>query len=388
MNNDQDYHQPNSYQPPAAPSSPPPIQPAAQPTWPPQQPVSTTPPSTPAVDLARQQLADAFKHEVAANPEPVASPNTQPANYNPYRQMPTTYNMPAAATAEPAVPAPVQSPPPAPVNYSAPYQQPAPVHGQVEAPERSVADIKQQLLKSVHGANQRPASRWKPMLIALVVGLVFLSINYNEVALAQIRQYVSPSSSLSTPVIIDPSSQVEISNEPRLIIPKINVDVPVVYDEKTYDEARIQQALEHGVVHYGDTALPGQIGNNVIVGHSSNNFFNGGKYKFAFVLLDRLEKDDTFILHYKGERYIYKVYNKQIIEPTDFSLIQPTNKPVVTLITCTPPGTAWHRLVVQAEQISPSTANAKPANTHIPDDIDSPVPGNAPSLWSRFWDSF
>lgn len=263
-----------------------------------------------------------------------------------------------------------------------------PISGVIESHQRSIAQIKQQLLRSVRTDSTKPTGRWKPFIVALSVGLAFLGITYNEIAVAQFKQYVSPGSSLSTPIIIDPNSNIQIGLEPKLIIPKINVDVPVVYDVTTYDEAEIQDGLERGVVHYGNTALPGQNGNNVIVGHSSNNFFNSGAYKFAFVLLDRLEKGDTFILHFKGQRYIYKVFNKQVIEPNDFSLIQPTDSPIVTLITCTPPGTSWHRLVVQAQQISPDPTQVQDVKRDIPQDINTPVPGNAPSFWQNFFNLF
>lgn len=255
--------------------------------------------------------------------------------------------------------------------------------------ETSVAELKKQLLAEVAGANQpKPLERWRPLISAVLVGLAYLAITYNEVAIAQVKQYISPGAALTTPVIVDPTTEVAIGKEPKLIVPKINVDIPVVYDVTTFDETAIQQGLERGVVHYGNTALPGQIGNNVIVGHSSNNFLNTGKYKFAFVLLNRLEEGDNIILHYKGTRYIYRVFNKEIIQPNDFRLVQPTTKPVVTLITCDPPGTNWRRLVVQAEQISPDPAGAEESDVHIPQDIQTPVPGNAPSIWQRIGEWF
>jgi LPXTG-site transpeptidase (sortase) family protein len=104
------------------------------------------------------------------------------------------------------------------------------------------------------------------------------------------------------------------------------------------------------------------------------------------VLLFRLELDDTFVIHHEGTRYVYKVTNKQVIEPSDFSLIQPTKKPTVTLITCTPPGTSWKRLVIQAEQISPDPSEATKASSSETIEADI-VPSNAPSFWSELWDS-
>ncbi len=234
---------------------------------------------------------------------------------------------------------------------------------------------------------RRSKHHWAPLMISFTVGFLILLAQYNQVIFALAKQYVSPGNSLRSPIIIDPNAKVDVGPESRIIIPKINVDVPIVYDIGSRDESAIQTALERGVVHYHETALPGQAGNNVIVGHSSNNFLNSGKYKFAFVLLDRLELNDTFILHYKGTRYVYKVTNKQVIEPTDFSLTTPTKQPTVTLITCTPPGTSWHRMVIQGQQISP-TPTAKQIKTttataEVPADTPEVVPGNSPSLVNR-----
>ena len=256
----------------------------------------------------------------------------------------------------------------------------------------TVADLKSQIAKKVgtHAKKVKDSHHFKPLLTAFAVGAAFLLINYNQIVVAQVRQFISPGSTISTPIIVDPNEALAVGDESRIIIPKINVDVPVVYDVTTYDEQAIQNALERGVVHYGTTPVPGQPGNNVIVGHSSNNFFNSGKYKFAFVLLDRLEVGDTFILHYQGTRYVYRVSNKQIIEPNDFSVIQPTAVPTTTLITCTPPGTSWRRLVVQAEQISPEPTAQTPAERNpLPAEAQPDiVPGNAPSLWQRILNWF
>lgn len=257
---------------------------------------------------------------------------------------------------------------------------------------QSVADVKSKLLAKVRQpakSNGFWARNGKALIMAGLVMFILLFANYNQLFIAQVKQFISPGNSLNSPIIVDPNAEVAIGDEARIIIPKINVDVPVVYDIKTYDENAIQAGLERGVVHYNNTSVPGKAGNNVIVGHSSNNFFNTGKYKFAFVLLDRLEVGDTFILHYGGVRYIYKVSNKKVISPNDFSLIQPTATPTTTLITCTPPGTSWNRLVVQGEQISPSPTKAKPdANAIQPEDVNSVVPGNSPSLLDKIFGWF
>lgn len=196
--------------------------------------------------------------------------------------------------------------------------------------------------------------------------------------------------------LIQPSRQVNdiplitsgaVSNKPEIIIPKINVQIPVVYGVNTVDDSAVQKALENGVVHYADTAMPGQNGNLVIVGHSSNNIFNPGKYKFAFVLLSRLENGDTFYIQKDGKRYTYQVYVKKIVPPTDVSVLGPADKPATaTLITCDPPGTSINRLVVTGVQISPDPSTNVAAGSENSVATSSKfIPGNAPSLWSRMW---
>jgi sortase A len=223
--------------------------------------------------------------------------------------------------------------------------------------KKVAADIRDKVRKKAEERAQKikKSHHFKPILAALGVGLIFLFINYNQVVFGGVKQYLSPSLASNTPIIITPDSGGKVGAEPMIIIPKIGVQAPVVYSEKSYDENKVEAALEHGTLHYGTTALPGQIGNVSILGHSSNNVFTPGAYKYVFVNLDRLDVGDTIYLNYKGQRFTYKVsVAHKVVPPNDVSVIAPTTKPIVTLITCTPAGTNLNRLIVQAEQIDPS----------------------------------
>ncbi|HEX5394968.1 MAG TPA: sortase [Candidatus Saccharimonadales bacterium] len=215
----------------------------------------------------------------------------------------------------------------------------------------------------------------------IVVIFVVLFSFFNERFIAP---FIQPSRSLSNVPLI---TNTPVGPDPQIIIPKINVQIPVIYNLKTIDEEAIQNALEGGVVHYADTALPGYNGNAVFVGHSSNNIFNKGKYKFAFVLLSRLEPGDTFYLQKDGKRYTYEVYQKKIVKPNDVSVLGPSDRAATaTLITCDPPGTSINRLVVTGEQISPSPSKNKPLQSkgRIAEQTKV-IPSNSESLWSRIW---
>ncbi|HET8709370.1 MAG TPA: sortase [Candidatus Saccharimonadales bacterium] len=223
----------------------------------------------------------------------------------------------------------------------------------------------------------------------LVVVVIFLFGFFNEVVIAP---FIQPNRTASaTPIIVDPSS-VTVSDKPQIIIPKINVQIPVDYSQTTINEADIENALEDGVVHYPTTEKPGEKGNAAFFGHSSNNIFNKGKYKFAFVLLHELVPGDTFYLTYQGKVYIYKVIDRKIVDPTDVQVLDdvPGQVATATLITCDPPGTSLHRLVVVGQQISPDpSGNHKPSQPNAPptSTATTELPGNGPTLWTQLWRS-
>lgn len=222
---------------------------------------------------------------------------------------------------------------------------------------------------------------------ALVVFFLLFSF-FNE---RFISPFIRPSGNVSaTPIIVDPNSTGPVGPESKIIIPKINVEVPVIYDVQTIEEEAIQEGLERGVVHYPTTPNPGEIGNAVIFGHSSSNILNKGKYKFAFILLKSLEDEDTFIIQKDGKRYVYKVYNKYVTPPTDFSVLAASDKSIVTLITCDPPGTSTNRLIIQAEQIFPDPAQNKPSSKAQDITVVQPeqLPSNSVSMWQRIKNLF
>jgi len=218
-----------------------------------------------------------------------------------------------------------------------------------------------------------------------IVVLIFMFSFFNERIIAP---FIQPSRTVSNIPIIAGSG--DVGPDPEVVIPKINVEIPVVYDTAATNDTVIQQDLQQGVVHYAGTANPGQNGNLVIVGHSSNNIFNPGKYKFAFVLLHQLQPGDTFYLLKDGKRYTYQVYKRQVVAPNDVSVLGPADKPATaTLITCDPPGTSNNRLVVTGEQIDPSPAgNIAAASQTAVTQSATIIPGNSPSLWSRLTNWF
>jgi LPXTG-site transpeptidase (sortase) family protein len=219
---------------------------------------------------------------------------------------------------------------------------------------------------------------------ALVV-VIFLFSFFNEIIIAP---FIQPSrSSASVPVIIGDGGSIAPTPNPEVIIPKINVEIPVDYSETSTNEATIENDLEDGVVHYPSTVLPGQNGNAAFFGHSSNNIFNPGKYKFAFVLLHTIIDGDTFYLSYNHTVFVYKVISTSVVSPNDVAVLGSVSgqTATATLITCDPPGTSLNRLVVVGQQISPNpTTDTTPTVTEASAAAPTVLPGNGPTLLSRF----
>lgn len=265
---------------------------------------------------------------------------------------------------------------------------------QPSAPQdsRSVSEIKSQIISKARAQAKPKNPHLQSLLFGLSMGTVVVAIMlfsfFNERIIAP---FITPSRVVSsTPIITDPNSTA-VGKDPKIIIPKINVEIPVVYDEPSIQEEAVQKALERGVLHYATTPKPGEKGNAVIFGHSSNNILNSGKYKFAFVLLSRLEDGDTFMLEKGGKRYVYRVFRKEVVAPTDLSVLDSHgDKSTVTLITCDPPGTSINRLIVVGEQISPSPSSnvASSVKKDVATRTPAQLPSNSPSLWSRMTNWF
>jgi sortase A len=137
----------------------------------------------------------------------------------------------------------------------------------------------------------------------------------------------------------------------RMEVPKIGLDW-IVVSGVDVDE------LKKGPGHYPDTPLPGQVGNVAIAGHRTT-------YGAPFYRINELVAGDDVILTTPAGRYVYKVTNQFIVEPSQSEVLDPTNGPMLTLTSCHPRYSAKKRIIVRAAldptQSSPLTASGLPA---------------------------
>ena len=98
-------------------------------------------------------------------------------------------------------------------------------------------------------------------------------------------------------------------------------------------------------------------------------------------------------MNYESKRYTYKVTSTEVVMPNQVNKIQiETDKPMLTLISCVPLGTAEKRLLVFAEQISPDPTGATQStdsdDTSTSSSDSSTIPGQpAPTLLERLFGS-
>lgn len=125
----------------------------------------------------------------------------------------------------------------------------------------------------------------------------------------------------------------------KIIIKKINVDVPII-------EGVSKEDLSLGAGHFTGTALPGAQGNCAIAGHRSYTF---GRF---FNRLNEIKKDDEIIIKTKEKDYVYRVYERMVVKPQDTWVLRGSKKEtILTLITCEPIYVATHRLIIRAKLI-------------------------------------
>lgn len=91
---------------------------------------------------------------------------------------------------------------------------------------------------------------------------------------------------------------------------------------------------------------------SVYTGHSSYFPWDPGKYKDVFALLEQVIPGDTIEVYYQGEKFIYEIFDTSTVKPEQVDILQKeTEDEELTLITCTPVGTAINRFIVEARRV-------------------------------------
>ncbi len=144
--------------------------------------------------------------------------------------------------------------------------------------------------------------------------------------------------------VLDP-----ISTQFGIVIPKIGANAPIFPNVDAGKPEVYLPYLQKGVAHAAGTVFPGVKGNTYLFAHSTDSFWNIGRYNAIFYLLKELNNGDEIDIFLNGVRYVYRVVNKLVVNPSDVRfLTEATPYEQLTLQTCWPPGTTFKRLVILA----------------------------------------
>lgn len=127
-----------------------------------------------------------------------------------------------------------------------------------------------------------------------------------------------------------------------LTIPKIQVTDAVV--------STVDTNLTNHMVQYGSKVTPPETGTAVVFGHSTlPQLYNPKDYKTILAKAYMLKKGDSLIVTVNGVAYTYTIFNIRVVDAEDTSVfMQRVDNSYLTIVTCTPPGTVWKRLVLTA----------------------------------------
>lgn len=157
---------------------------------------------------------------------------------------------------------------------------------------------------------------------------------------------------LPTPAETD-SLITKISNTPaqqsnQLIIPRINLNVPIV-------EGADESALNKGAWHrHPDRGDPITGGNFILSGH---RFYMGISPEQTtklspFYHIDALKEKDSLFVDWRGIRYRYQIVKIFSVPSTQIDIENPSQKPKLTLYSCTILGGENNqRYVIEADPV-------------------------------------
>ncbi len=113
----------------------------------------------------------------------------------------------------------------------------------------------------------------------------------------------------------------------------------------------IDNNVDEHLVHFAGTNLPPNQGNAAIFGHSTlPQWFDPTDYKAIFATAHTLVVGDAINVTINNQIYTYKIVNISIVDPEQANYFeQNTDGSYLTIVTCTPPGTIWKRLLIKAK---------------------------------------
>jgi LPXTG-site transpeptidase (sortase) family protein len=190
----------------------------------------------------------------------------------------------------------------------------------------------------------------EPATVTVSTATLEQSVAMAEQAGQESQQSHLPASAFSTPEALPlvtlpsypiPTPVVSITPQPgeetpdttaieRIVIPALMLDTVVAY--VPFDGySWLISGLNQEVAWMGNTSWPGLGGNTGLAGHVTVTGFGDGPFRH----LDELTVGEIVILYTEKNMYTYQVREQAIVEDGDMWVVNATENPQITLITCT-----------------------------------------------------
>lgn len=201
-------------------------------------------------------------------------------------------------------------------------------------------------------------------LILILLGISVLLFSYGPIAYQEIaywwrtQQFSTTVSTTDQPTLLDSENPTIISpidTNFGIVIPKIAANAPVVANVDPYDSAIYQKQLAKGVAHAQGTGLPDENKTMFLFAHSSGDILMAQRYNSVFYLLNKLTQGDPIDIYYQDQPYHYQVTTVKTVAPDSIDYLANVPDSDLILMTCTPPGTTWKRLLVMATKSEPQS---------------------------------
>lgn len=133
--------------------------------------------------------------------------------------------------------------------------------------------------------------------------------------------------------------------------------------------------LKTGPGHFPETPLPGQFGRAAIAGHRTS-------YGQPFRHIDRLAPGDEIITTTLAGRFVYRVIDTEIVDPTAYEVIRTTDpgRAELVLISCHPAFTTDQRMIVTALLDETASDPIGRSSTYLDFDLLGWDPATAPGM--------
>lgn len=134
--------------------------------------------------------------------------------------------------------------------------------------------------------------------------------------------------------------------ENSIDISAINITAPIVFSQGSSDRD-FEVALSKGVTYFPGSALPGEDGVLILLGHSAPPGWPKIDYDWIFTDLEELNVGDQIDIYFNQKLFIYTITEKVFLEVGEDIPSSLLNEPEVMLLSCWPPGKNIKRIGVR-----------------------------------------